>query len=378
MTGLAMSAGSKHIDKRGASVKSFKSLIAVATLSLVGVGYSSQANAGCPTGVTLNPLTNPNYLQFGDGLSYSLPILGLSVQSSPGQINDCLVITSGSGGAVAQNSLPGLADNAYDNLQGAQNPFFQTGSGANNTDPGGAAQFNGDSATTWDVRVNALATFLNGGVPIFYFNHNQVNSCGGICQDLFAWAQIILRNDAGTPLAVYNFEQTGFFGPNTGTPSGDPTTFADANGLPEGPGTVALSRYARAAGQVCLGGTGLPGSPIVPCDGSGGPVAATFNENLGANEVANAIIFPELNAFLAQASFGGATVMQIDLRFGCDAATQGTCPEGSVINNGFEQLFIVSSVTPNPPPEIPEPGTLAALGLGLALMAGVTRRRRAK
>ena len=349
-------------------------------LGLSGMGLAGQAFAGCPTGVDLTG--NTNFVQFGDGLSFSLPILGLNVQSSPGQINDCLVVTSGSGGAVQENSLPGLADNAYDNLQGSQFPYFRTGSAINNVDPGGGGQFTGDTAATWDVRLSALTSFLNGGVPVFYFNHNQTNSGGTIDQDLFVWAQVILRDDAGTVTAIYNFQAVpNLVGPNFGVPGGDPGTFT-AGGVVDG-AVVPTSDYVRARGQICLGGDGSPGNPIVPCDGSGDPVGATYNQNLGADNVANAIIFPELNAFLV-AGAGGATVMQIDFRMGCNSAEAdstylgggpGICPLGSVLNNGFEQLFL-STEAPNPPPEIPEPGTVAIFGLGLAAMGAFLRRRK--
>ena len=344
-----------------------KKLFAASAGALLGVltaGFAGQAMAAvCPTGVAL-PSTN--FIQFGDALSYSLPILGLDVQSSPGQINGCIIITSGSGG-VLNNNAPTVVDNAYDNSQGSMNPYFQTGSPVNAPDPGGAGQFTGDTATTWDIRVSALESFLNGGVPIIYFNHNQTNSGATINQDLFIWGQIILRNDAGTVLAVFDLQAVGPI-PNFGIPNGDPTTFTDTT--PQGAAVVPLTDMVRARGQICLGGTGLPGSPIVPCDGSGGTVAATFNENLGANQVADAILVPELNAFLALPNFGGATVLQIDLRMGCNTATQGTCPLGSVTNNGFEQAFIVSS---RPSIFLPEPGMLALLGIGFVGLLAIRR-----
>jgi hypothetical protein len=351
----------------------------------LGLGSNAYA-AACPEGVNLT--SNTNYVQFGDALSYSLPILGINVQSSPGQINDCIVITSGAGG-VLDNGSTSTIDNAYDNTQGSQNPYFQTGDPVNLPDPGGAGQFNGDSATTWDIRVSELEAFLNGATPMIYFNHNQTNSGGAVDQDLFIWGQIILRNDAGQVLAVFDLQAvpnglppTNDLAFNFGVPSGDPGTFTDttAQGFAN---PVATSLYVRATGQVCLAAPGIPGvSPIVPCTTPG---AVAFNENLGANQVANAIVIPELNAFLAQPNFGGATVLQIDLRMGCKEAEAsdaylpassqyvnptGNCPLGSVTNNGFEQAFIVASPTTF---QTPEPQALLLVALGLLVAAGVSR-----
>ena len=91
-----------------------------AALVVAGLGFAGAAsaqNVNCPTGVDLSG--NPNYVQFGDGISYSLPILGLEVQSSPGQINDCIVIMSGAGGSVVNNGDLSSIDNAYENCDPA-------------------------------------------------------------------------------------------------------------------------------------------------------------------------------------------------------------------------------------------------------------------
>jgi MYXO-CTERM domain-containing protein len=366
-----------------------------------------QAWAGCPAPFIGPAPTASNSVTFGDAIVYSLPLLEAQsggtftgVQSSPGQINDCIVVGSGAGGQVVDNALPGLADNAYENVQGSQNPYFRTGDSTlpNNTDPGGANQFLGDTDHTWDIRVGALNTYLKGGALTFLFNHNQTGSgTGGIDEDLFVWAQVALRN-IRTGVATYFYvsaraNNTGLT--NFGLPGGDPTTFSgpqtDATNIyPSGPDGTFLhgglcsanngadglplcdaSYMIRARGRVCLNSSDVP----VPCDGSGGAVARTINDNLGATEVANAVIFPELNALLASINADDYT-LQIDWRMGCNAATitGGVCPAGSVLNNGYEQLFIVGG------PEVPtvaEPETIGLLGLGLLGLFAVGRRRRA-
>src|SRR5690349_10179642 len=185
-------------------MKTIHKTLAATVLVAGALGLSQAAQAGsgnCPAGVDLTG--NTNYVQFGDAISYSLPILGLNVQSSPGQIGGCIIVTSGPGGVLDNNGGGVTMDNAYNNEQGGTQPYFQTGT-ANSPDPGGANQFTGDQANTWDIDVQTLLAFLNGGSPIFYFNHNQVNSGAqgttpSIDQDLFVWAQLTLYDQNHNP-----------------------------------------------------------------------------------------------------------------------------------------------------------------------------------
>jgi hypothetical protein len=370
-----------------------------ASLLLAGaLGMSQAAQAGsnnCPAGVDLTG--NTNYVQFTDAISYSLPILGMDVQSSPGQIGGCIIVTSGPGGVLTNTGGGIVMDNAYNNEQGGTQPYFQTGT-ANSPDPGGAGQFPGDQASTWDISVQALESFLNGGSPIFYFNHNQVNSGAqgttpSIDQDLFVWAQVTLYNAAHQAVLTCTLQSVpGGAGPGTGldfnfgVPSGTP---GDCSLPLVGAGTVPTQNFVRASGQVCLDNTT---QDVVSCFNPDGTLRAnttSFNENLGANEVANAVLVPTLNQFLVNnPNFIGT--MSIDLRMGClesaasDAYLAGTdqaflqnptgnCPLGSVTNNGYEQVFITSTAAPVP---LPEPQTLALFAIGLVAVAWATRRAR--
>jgi len=103
--------------------------------------------AGCPGVLTLPANTAANSVTFGDGISYSLPILGINVQSSPGHIDDCIVIMTGSGGTNINTNFAGM-DNAYQST-GGSNTFFRTGDPALSPDPGQVSAFTGDSATSW-------------------------------------------------------------------------------------------------------------------------------------------------------------------------------------------------------------------------------------
>jgi len=326
----------------------------------------------------------------------------MNVGSSPGQIRDCIVVFTGAGGTYFNNNLAGV-DNPYANLQGSQNPYFRTGDTSlpSALDPGGAGQFTGDTATTWDIQLSALSTFLQGGQLVLMFNHNQTNSGASVDQNLAIWAQIALVDNQGVLPTLYFYvtsvpNSTGL--QNFGQPGGDPLAYlgpqtpatntyptgSDATGFPVGGvGTGTGSGDARffvtARGQVCLNGPVGTGTPV-PCDGSGGAVVAIVNDNLGANEVANAVIFPEIQTFLNTVGFGGYDVLQADIRMGCNAITitGGVCPAGFELNNGYEQAFLVNAQASNPPPPtaLPQPASAALIGLGLLAMGYMLQRRR--
>ena len=391
-------------------MKRIHTTLAASCLMAGALGLSQAAQAGssnCPTGVDLTG--NTNYVQFTDAISYSLPILGLNVQSSPGQIGGCIIVTSGPGG-VLDNGDPAHIDDAYNNEQGGTQPYFQTGT-ANAPDPGGV-QFAGDQLTTWDIDVQTLLAFLDGGSPIFYFNHNQTNSGGpngslpSTDQDLFVWAQVTLYDSGHNPVLTCTLQSMpGGAGPgsgldfNFGVPGGTPVGNCTTVGL-VGSGTVPTENFVRASGQVCLDNATKDvvscfdsnGNPK-PVDNTANPAPGTvssFNENLGANQVANAVLVPTLNQFLVDHP-GFIGTMSIDLRMGCaesgigasdtylagtDQAyyqTAGNCPAGSVTNNGYEQVFITSTTAPV---VLPEPQTLALFALGLVAMGWITRRSR--
>ena len=177
------------------------SLLAASTMAFAGVAHGAFDLSNC------NGFGAPcPYVTYGDGNSYALPVnafiydaaqgggtgpgIPFYVVSTPGAIKDLTVVATGASGNPVNTNYPG-ADDAYPTPNGTgSSNYFSTGSVA---DPGGAGEFNGitgDAAGTWDVTLAALASFLQGDSPVFFFNNNQVNSGASTNQNLAAWAQI--------------------------------------------------------------------------------------------------------------------------------------------------------------------------------------------
>ena len=323
-------------------MKVFRFAMVVAGLSAVLVsGWSSRGEA-----ITLPSCDNFICAFDGDFAVMSLPIAGVSVPSTPGQIKDGVVIYTGAEGNPVTTNFAGM-DDAFAAVSGPI-PSFSTTTA---TDPGGTGQFTGD-AQSWDSTMAAFLTFLNGSTPVFFFNQNEENndvvdgSCPGALsgQDLCIYGLLTLTDtETGNTLTFELEAPTRLFTDGAGTTDGVAT-------LPE--------EYVLAKGDVCLDSTGVQTN----CDGSGNPVVVgPINHNLGADHAAYAAFSPALNDVLAQCAVA------------CVWDTISIRLDLTDLSNGFEQLFILTTEQIT---QIPEPGSLILLGVGLMGLGASAWRRR--
>ncbi|MFZ2973991.1 MAG: PEP-CTERM sorting domain-containing protein [Ferribacterium limneticum] len=341
--------------------------------------------ASAPVSAALT-LPNAGYYTYGNANSYSLPILAnyadlaspiingtgpgnpYYVNSTPGTIKDQVVIYTGASGSDVTTNAAGF-DNAYGVPNGKTQPYASIGQNLGVANPGDKAGIVNNTSSTWDANLLNLKGFLDGGQALFLFNNNDTNSD----QNLAAWAKLWLTDANNDVYGRYlYFSNTGSAYGSGGVPNGNATTYNPGDVTPS-IGNLASTDMVLSGGSLCIGSNG----DVIhagACAGGDPAGSKTINHNLGANQAAYAIDVPLLNSWLKDLFKLGDSdlddyTLHMDLRLGCQEGSGGwsDCKD-IAIDNGFEQLFLVSS---NSDFSVPEPSSLvlialAFIGLGVS------------
>lgn len=351
--------------------------------SLLGLAAAAAIAASAPAFaapiVAGDPNLTPYTLQYGDFNVVSLALANYGsgtndyyVKSAPGALRDNIVIGTHAGGNFGNGNISGAmdlagSDNPYSTPTGAGAPsYFRTGNTLSSLDPGGAGEFSGDGANSWDISLATMRTYLAGDDAVFYFNLNETGTTDILSgTDLLFYMKVSLLNSST------GAQQDFYLAGNPFDPSGshNGADLAAANGGPDEtlayPDIASGSNYdpqdprwTYVHGDICvLGSTFIHyGS----CTG-GDAGAQTVKQNLGADQAAFAAYNLVLSDLINNVNSGFDT-LRIDWRM-------------ADLNNGYEQLFILRSGAPDI--DIPEPLTIGLVGAGL-IGVGLLRRRRKK